>query len=76
MRHHRFHYPGNDLIQNCPKFLLNNNCRAEVGIFCSTPGVAVSRVMSRMKSSYLLFSGLPMSAEEAYIAGIKKNHFK
>ncbi|XP_055372322.1 enoyl-CoA hydratase domain-containing protein 3, mitochondrial [Condylostylus longicornis] len=43
---------------------------ADVGIFCSTPGVAVSRAVSRMKSSHMLFTGLPINANEANIAGM------
>ncbi|KAH8395391.1 hypothetical protein KR222_009614, partial [Zaprionus bogoriensis] len=43
---------------------------AGFGIFCNTPGVAISRVMSRPKSAYMLMTGLPLTAAEAYIAGL------
>ncbi|TDG50577.1 hypothetical protein AWZ03_002881 [Drosophila navojoa] len=43
---------------------------AAVGIFCNTPGVAIGRVMSRPKSAYMLMTGLPISGQEAYIAGL------
>ncbi|XP_034650630.1 enoyl-CoA hydratase domain-containing protein 3, mitochondrial [Drosophila subobscura] len=43
---------------------------AGVGVFCSTPGVAIGRVMSRPKSAYMLMTGLPVTGEEAYISGM------
>lgn len=43
---------------------------ASFGIFCSTPGIAVARVMSRPKAAYMLITGLPITAQEAYIAGL------
>ncbi|XP_067626842.1 enoyl-CoA hydratase domain-containing protein 3, mitochondrial [Eurosta solidaginis] len=41
-----------------------------LGIFCTTPGIAISRVMPRMKSSYLLFTGFPINAQDALAAGL------
>lgn len=41
-----------------------------IGIFCTTPGIAISRVMPRMKSSYLLFTGFPINAQDALSAGL------
>lgn len=43
---------------------------ASFGIFCSTPGIAISRVIPRMKSSYMLLTGLPISSEEALQVGL------
>lgn len=43
---------------------------ASFGIFCSTPGIAISRVIPRMKSSYMLLTGLPISSEEALRVGL------
>lgn len=43
---------------------------ANFGIFCSTPGIAVARAVPRMKASYMLFTGLPISAQEALEAGL------
>jgi enoyl-CoA hydratase/carnithine racemase len=40
------------------------------GIFCSTPGIGISRVIPRMKSSYMLLTGLPISADEALRVGL------
>lgn len=44
--------------------------RATFGIFCSTPGVAVARKVSRMKAAQMLFTGLPISAQEALSCGL------
>ena len=41
-----------------------------VGIFCSTPGIAVSRVLPRRLAAHLLLTGLPLSAEEAHRIGL------
>uniref|UniRef100_T1JMY0 Enoyl-CoA hydratase domain-containing protein 3, mitochondrial n=1 Tax=Strigamia maritima TaxID=126957 RepID=T1JMY0_STRMM len=41
-----------------------------VGLYCSTPGVAVSRAASRKVSSYMLMTGLPISAQEALQCGL------
>uniref|UniRef100_A0A1A9ZI45 Enoyl-CoA hydratase domain-containing protein 3, mitochondrial n=1 Tax=Glossina pallidipes TaxID=7398 RepID=A0A1A9ZI45_GLOPL len=43
---------------------------ANFGIFCSTPGIAVSRVMSRTNAAYMLMTGLPINAHQAYQAGL------
>ncbi|KAH8384828.1 hypothetical protein KR093_009188, partial [Drosophila rubida] len=43
---------------------------ASVGVFCNTPGVAIGRVMSRPKSAYMLMTGMPLSSQEAYVAGL------
>ncbi|XP_065087633.1 enoyl-CoA hydratase domain-containing protein 3, mitochondrial [Ochlerotatus camptorhynchus] len=43
---------------------------ANFGIFCSTPGIAVARAVPRMKASYMLFTGLPISAQEALESGL------
>lgn len=43
---------------------------ASFGIFCSTPGIAISRVIPRMKASYMLFTGLPISSQEALRTGL------
>uniref|UniRef100_A0A182PUJ4 Enoyl-CoA hydratase domain-containing protein 3, mitochondrial n=1 Tax=Anopheles epiroticus TaxID=199890 RepID=A0A182PUJ4_9DIPT len=43
---------------------------ASFGIFCSTPGIAVVRAVPRMKAAYMLFTGLPITANEALQAGL------
>ncbi|XP_037072728.1 enoyl-CoA hydratase domain-containing protein 3, mitochondrial-like [Pollicipes pollicipes] len=41
-----------------------------IGLFCSTPGIAVSRAVPRRVAAHLLLTGLPMSGEEALRAGL------
>lgn len=43
---------------------------ASFGIFCSTPGIAVVRAIPRMRAAYMLFTGLPITANEALEAGL------
>lgn len=43
---------------------------ANFGIFCSTPGIAVSRTVNRMKASQMLLTGLPVNSQEALISGL------
>lgn len=41
-----------------------------LGLFCSTPGVAVARSVPMKVASYMLYTGLPITAEEALKAGL------
>lgn len=41
-----------------------------IGLFCSTPMVALSRAVGRKKAMEMLLSGRPISAAEAEIAGL------
>ncbi|XP_059353353.1 enoyl-CoA hydratase domain-containing protein 3, mitochondrial-like isoform X2 [Daphnia carinata] len=41
-----------------------------LGLFCSTPGVAVARSIPMKLASYMLYTGLPISADEALKAGL------
>lgn len=43
---------------------------ANFGIFCSTPGIAVSRNMHAKKAAHMLFTGLPISARDASEYGL------
>ncbi|KAI1279571.1 Enoyl-CoA hydratase domain-containing protein 3, mitochondrial [Halotydeus destructor] len=43
---------------------------ANVGLFCSTPGIAVSRAANGKMSKYMLFTGIPISAHEAVRSGL------
>lgn len=43
---------------------------ATVGLFCSTPGVAVARAVPRKMASYMLLTGIPISADEALKCGL------
>ena len=44
--------------------------RANFGIFCSTPGIPLIRNVPRKVAAHMLFTGLPISAQEAYQAGL------
>ncbi|EDV37394.1 uncharacterized protein Dana_GF11437 [Drosophila ananassae] len=66
---------GCQLVVSCDMVVCSKTSKfstpgAGVGVFCSTPGVAVARTMSRPKSAYMLMTGLPISGEEAYISGL------
>ncbi|XP_025408526.1 enoyl-CoA hydratase domain-containing protein 3, mitochondrial isoform X2 [Sipha flava] len=41
-----------------------------LGLFCSTPGIPLSRVVSQKTASYMLFTGAPINAEEALRTGL------
>uniref|UniRef100_A0A8D0VME9 Enoyl-CoA hydratase domain-containing protein 3, mitochondrial n=2 Tax=Sus scrofa TaxID=9823 RepID=A0A8D0VME9_PIG len=41
-----------------------------IGLFCSTPGVAVGRALPRKVALEMLFTGEPMSAQEALLHGL------
>ncbi|XP_043475061.1 enoyl-CoA hydratase domain-containing protein 3, mitochondrial [Leptopilina heterotoma] len=43
---------------------------ANVGIFCSTPGIPLVRNVPRKVAFHMLLTGLPISAKEAYDAGL------
>ncbi|XP_062520390.1 enoyl-CoA hydratase domain-containing protein 3, mitochondrial-like [Corticium candelabrum] len=42
----------------------------KIGLFCSTPGVALGRSIPRKTAMKMLFTGEPISAEEAYATGL------
>lgn len=44
--------------------------RANFGIFCSTPGIVVSRMIPQKQSMYMLLTGLPITADEALRYGL------
>lgn len=44
--------------------------RANFGIFCSTPGIAVGRCVPKKIAAHMLLTGLSLNAEEAYQAGL------
>ncbi|XP_015108675.1 enoyl-CoA hydratase domain-containing protein 3, mitochondrial isoform X2 [Diachasma alloeum] len=43
---------------------------ANFGIFCSTPGIPLVRNVPRKVAAHMLFTGLPISAHEAYNSGL------
>jgi len=42
----------------------------KVGLFCSTPGVALSRAVPRKKALQMLFTGEPITAQDALLHGL------
>ena len=38
-------------------------CRVNIGLFCSTPGVALARAVPRKLALEMLFTGNPITAE-------------
>lgn len=55
-----------NLITNILHFI---SVRVSVGIFCTTPGVALARAVPRKVALEMLFSGHPISAQGRYING-------
>lgn len=45
-------------------------CRANFGIFCSTPGIALARTISQKQALYMLFTGNTIDAKEALKCGL------
>lgn len=39
-------------------------------MFCSTPGIPLSRVVSKKTAAYMLFTGTPINADEALRTGL------
>ncbi|KAI9552519.1 hypothetical protein GHT06_022885 [Daphnia sinensis] len=66
---------GCQLIAMCDIVVASSNSMfstpgVNLGLFCSTPGVAVARSIPMKLASYMLYTGLPISAEEALKAGL------
>ena len=49
---------------------------SSVGLFCSTPGVPLARVVPRKMSAYMLLTGIPISASEALQSGLVCRDFQ
>ncbi|XP_037813068.1 enoyl-CoA hydratase domain-containing protein 3, mitochondrial-like [Lucilia sericata] len=66
---------GCQLVASCDIIIASEKSNfstpgANFGVFCSTPGIAISRVMARPQSAYMLMTGLPITAQEAFTAGL------
>ena len=66
---------GCQLVATCD--LMVASCEAtfatpgvKIGLFCTTPGVAVSRAVGTKKAMEMLLTGAPITAEEAERAGL------
>lgn len=66
---------GCQLVATCDLAVAAEEARfatpgVKIGLFCSTPMVAVSRAMGRKKAMEMLLTGEPMPAHEALAAGL------
>ncbi|XP_067936410.1 enoyl-CoA hydratase domain-containing protein 3, mitochondrial-like [Watersipora subatra] len=66
---------GCQLVASCDIAIASENSRfatpgVHVGLFCSTPAVAVGRSVPRKVAMEMLFTGEPISAQEALLYGL------
>ena len=66
---------GCQLISSCDLVVAGPDARfstpgASVGLFCHTPGIPLARRVPRAVSGYMLLTGEPITAQEAYNAGL------
>ncbi|XP_027203105.2 enoyl-CoA hydratase domain-containing protein 3, mitochondrial [Dermatophagoides pteronyssinus] len=66
---------GCQLVASCDIVLATERSQfstpgASVGLFCSTPGIAVARTVNRRWASYMLLTGRAINANEAFISGL------
>ena len=72
---------GCQLVATCELDLSTNDAifatpGVNIGLFCSTPMVAVSRNVNRKKTMKMLLTGEPIDARYAKEIGLINNHFK
>ena len=72
---------GCQLVATCDLALSTNDAifatpGVNIGLFCSTPMVAVSRNVSRKKTMKMLLTGEPISAQHAKEIGLINDHFE
>lgn len=66
---------GCQLVAACDLVVCTENSSfstpgSNFGIFCSTPGIALSRVVPQKQAMHMLLTGLPITAQEALRAGL------
>ena len=66
---------GCQLVATCDLAIASENASfatpgVKIGLFCTTPGVAVSRAVPAKKALEMLFTGTPISAAEAERCGL------
>nr|XP_013189764.1 unnamed protein product [Amyelois transitella] len=66
---------GCQLVATCDMIVCSDTSKfstpgANFGIFCSTPGIAIGRCMPKSRATYMLFTGEPITAREAYESGL------
>ena len=72
---------GCQLVATCDLALSTNDAifatpGINIGLFCSTPMVAVSRNVSRKKTMKMLLTGEPITAQHAKEIGLINDHFQ
>ena len=72
---------GCQLVATCDLALSTNDAifatpGVNIGLFCSTPMVAVSRNVSRKKTMKMLITGEPITAQHAKEIGLINDHFQ
>ena len=72
---------GCQLVATCDLALSSNDAifatpGVNIGLFCSTPMVALSRNVNRKKTMKMLLTGEPINAEYAKKIGLINDHFK
>jgi enoyl-CoA hydratase/carnithine racemase len=72
---------GCQLVATCDLALSTNDAifatpGVNIGLFCSTPMVAVSRNVSRKKTMKMLLTGEPITAQDAKEIGLINDHFQ
>ena len=72
---------GCQLVATCDLALSTNDAifatpGVNIGLFCSTPMVAVSRNVSRKKTMKMLLTGEPITAQHAKEIGLINDHFE
>ena len=71
---------GCQLVATCDLALSTNDSKfctpgVNLGLFCSTPMVALSRNVNRKKAMKMLLTGYPVSAQHAKEIGLINDHF-
>ncbi|EGR30416.1 hypothetical protein IMG5_132630 [Ichthyophthirius multifiliis] len=67
---------GCQLVSSCDQVVASKSAKfstpgIKIGLFCSTPGVALARSMSHQKKAFeMLVTGEPINAQEAYECGL------
>jgi enoyl-CoA hydratase/carnithine racemase len=66
---------GCQLVATCDLAVASTNAAfatpgVKIGLFCTTPGVAVSRAVTPKKAMEMLLTGTPLSAQEALECGL------
>ncbi len=66
---------GCQLVATCDLVVCSQGARfatpgVKIGLFCTSPGVALARAVSQKKAMEMLLTGTPLSAEEAEAAGL------